>query len=130
VPAAAPSPAIAAPAIIAIPTALKQHMLMPISVVSPLQIPRFSFRLLKKQAKNSISERRIYHSAMSVLKGKSVLRAASCRFFRQLICAGYKFPRENVFVSIKTFMHIGLLLSQRQRKQRDFRCNSLEIINR
>jgi hypothetical protein len=63
-------------------------------------------------------------------EGKGRWNATSCPFLEQLIRTSYKFQRENVFVSIRAFMHIGLLSIQRLRKRADFGCNSLETINR
>jgi hypothetical protein len=80
--------------------------------------------------KNFIRERPIYNPAVSVIEGKGNPHRVICAFLKQLIRASYKFPSENVFVSINGFMHIGLLLSQRPRKSAEFGCNSLETINR
>jgi hypothetical protein len=79
---------------------------------------------------NSASEWRIYNPAVSDPEGKGNAYAAVCTFFNQFIRANYKFQKENVFVSIRALMHIGLLLIQRIRKRADSRCNSLETINR
>jgi hypothetical protein len=85
---------------------------------------------LKNKRNNFIRERPIYNPAVSVAEGKGNLHAVCCSLLKQLIRASYKFPSENVFVSINGFMHIGLLLSQRPRKRAEFGCNSLETINR
>jgi hypothetical protein len=59
-----------------------------------------------------------------------MLFADFCLFSQQLICASYKFPRENVFVSVSGFMHIGLLLTNLKTKLATIGCHSREIIDR
>jgi len=62
--------------------------------------------------------------------GKARAHADFCAFFQQLSRAGYKFPRENVFVSALAFMHIGLLLTNRRDDAGNLGCNGREIFDR
>lgn len=66
---------------------------------------------LKIKRNNFIKECLPYNRAVSFPEGKDAPLAISCTFFKQLIRASYKFPKENVFVSSRGFMHIGLLLT-------------------
>jgi hypothetical protein len=85
---------------------------------------------LKNKRNNFIRELPIYHPAVSVPEGRGNLRAIICSLLKQLIRASYKFPSENVFVSINGFMPYWPFIKPTSEKMRGFGCNSLETINR
>jgi hypothetical protein len=68
------------------------------------------FVCLKNKRKDFIAESRPYNRAVSIPEGNGAIHAILRLFLLQFIRASYKSPRENVFVSIRAFMHIGLLL--------------------
>jgi hypothetical protein len=118
-PAAAPPPVIL-PTTIAALTAWKAHMHRRSLCGQLATNPVISRSVcLKNERKNFVKECRIYNPAVSDPEGKDNLHATSCPFFKRLIRASYKFKKENVFVSIRAFMHIGLLLMQRPRNRAD-----------